>query len=448
MQHSRAASAKDAPSAALHHGICMLALAGMVFSASGAGYFPFVNLDTVNALRRDVGVNPTAILGTIATLLNFALCAFVFARGAARLSLSGAFASLFCVYAGITLLWSGMNFPALLGILKGIAFLVSADHCIKILGVRKASLVLMAAILAICLWSLALAGLDPRFRVVSVNSTAYNSELYGWRGSFSHKNHLSGFCLMSIILLLALARFLPNRGWLWLTIGVASFLLIESRGKSGQLIVLILAAYSAAYYSFRRVVALSPSLSFLSAVTLLLIAAACFTTSPWGQNFDWTFTGRSEIWSAYLRLGMSEPFFGHGAGDSLTSDAIFGYIRQYASGMTSAHNSYLAVFFAEGLVGVTLLFAWLITATLEASRARSPEQIKFFVLASIVAAALYGMFEAKVSPHIGASYPALVVTLGLMIQHQISLAGGTVPAGQRPKKRAAVKATRRQFANG
>ncbi len=426
----------------------MLALAGMIFSASGAGYFAYVNVDTANALRRDFGVNPTAIIGTCSTLLNFALCIFVFLRGSSRLSPSSIAASLFCIYAGITLFWSGMNFPGLLAILKGIAFLVAADYCVRTLGVRRSVLAILVAILGICLWSLVLSGLDPRFRVVSVSSSAYVSELYGWRGSFSHKNHLSGFCLLSITLLLALARFTPHRGWLWLTIGLASFLLIESRGKSGQLIVLILTAYSVAYYGLRRMVGLSSTLSFLGAATAMLLAGACFAATPWGQNFDWSFTGRSEIWGAYLNLGMTQPIFGHGAGDSLTSDAIFGYIRQYASGMTSAHNSYLAIFFAEGLVGVSLLFAWLFTATLEASRARSPEQIKFFVLASIAAAALYGMFEAKVSPHIGVSYPALVVTLGLLIQQQVTMAGVAVTAGQSSLKRAAVNVRRRQFANG
>lgn len=301
----------------------------------------------------------------------------------------------------------------LTAIMKGAIFVFSLHYSIDVLGRNMTTRVVIITMFSILMWSFFLSQFDERFRFVLVSSVGFNDELYGWRGAFLHKNHLASFCIIAIFV--ALCFLLSGKEILFsaLCILLSCFLLWQSQGKSAQLLTVGLGLLLLAFYVTDRLLKMPLPLSIGISAGLILMVG--FGLVALGE-LDWTFTGRTRIWRAYFELGMQRPLFGHGAGYDLTSDEVFWFLRQYAGGMTSAHNSYLAVFFVAGLAGLTLFLGWIVAAVLEALGGGGNRTVNAALLALIVSAILHGFFEARFSPHIGGSFPALAIMVGLALK--------------------------------
>jgi hypothetical protein len=72
--------------------------------------------------------------------------------------------------------------------------------------------------------------------------------------------------------------------------------------------------------------------------------------APAGQGiFGVSTSGRSEVWPLYWRYGMSAPFIGHGPNADMAYARTIGLIT-----VPNAHDDYLALFIAFGVVGLSL----------------------------------------------------------------------------------------------
>jgi O-antigen ligase len=410
-------------------GLCVLSLAGMIFGASGAGYFPYVDVDTASTLHRAEASNPTAVIGTIASLLSCVVFLIAVSRNILPAAISSVFVVVFCIYSASTLIWSNGDFLTLAAIFKSICFIVALRYCIVVLGPINFARVIVLTILAILIWSFILSLFDERFRVVTASSVGFNDELFGWRGAFSHKNHLSGFCMIAIWVSAMIWHNGQVQIFSVISIIIACILLWNSDGQSSQILTLFMGSIFAVFFFCDRVLNFPHEITIIAIFAILvLMLSAIYWFSR--EQFDWTFTGRTRIWLAYFNLAMERPIFGHGSGFDLKSDEIFGFLRQYAGGMTNAHNSFLAVLFLQGAVGLMLFIGWLASTTIEAVREATSRNSMVILLMLIASAALYGMFEAKVSPHIGASFAALAIMASLELQRSFGTSRAS-PAGRR-----------------
>ncbi|MEH2068463.1 MAG: O-antigen ligase family protein [Nostoc sp.] len=189
-----------------------------------------------------------------------------------------------------------------------------------------------------------------------------------WRGIYSQKNILGRRFVLSGAIFFFLAMTTRQNRWvLWLGY-IASGILVffsSSTTSLGNLLIL-----TAAFPIYNRILrfrytTLIPSLTFISAVSVAFYAwFVTYADQILGSvGKDTTLTGRSEIWPAVLELIAKKPWLGYGYGafwyGSDTSGAAY---VQAAAGWPapSAHNGFLDLWLALGLLGVLVFLMGLL----------------------------------------------------------------------------------------
>ncbi len=114
-------------------------------------------------------------------------------------------------------------------------------------------------------------------------------------------------------------------------------------------------------------------------------------------------TGRTRIWAVVIDLWTQRPLFGYGAGSAKFILPVHPLLFEAAA---HAHNLYLNILFAGGLVGLGLFLTAVVTATRAAWR-----QHLHSVIALIVFLLVYGITE----PTIGGIASFLAMTFYAML---------------------------------
>lgn len=195
-----------------------------------------------------------------------------------------------------------------------------------------------------------------------------------WRGIYSQKNILGRRFVLSGAIFFFLAMTTRQNRWvLWLGYITSGILVLCSSSTTslGNLLIV-----TGAFPVYQRVLrfrytTLIPTLTFISTMSLafyvLFVTYADQILGSIGK--DTTLTGRSEIWPAVLEMIEKKPLLGYGYGafwfGSDTSGAT--YVQESVGWTTpSAHNGFLDLWLAVGLIGVLIFIAGLLSSFFKA----------------------------------------------------------------------------------
>lgn len=189
-----------------------------------------------------------------------------------------------------------------------------------------------------------------------------------WQGIQLHKNHLGRHMVISAIVFLLLA--ISSRGYRWLLwcgFSLSLLLIVLSTSKTALVILVIplavLPFYRALRWSYSWMVPFLISVILVGgSAAVLFMANAEPILNALGK--DITLTGRTELWSTLLDKVWQRPWFGYGyggfwlgwAGESADIWLITGWKPPHA------HNGFLDILIALGLVGLLVFGVVYVTA--------------------------------------------------------------------------------------
>ncbi|MFN6561631.1 MAG: O-antigen ligase family protein [Nostoc sp. ChiSLP01] len=186
-----------------------------------------------------------------------------------------------------------------------------------------------------------------------------------WRGIYSQKNILGRRFVLSGAIFFFLAMTTRQNRWiLWLGYVASGILVLFSSSTTSLGNLLILTGAFPVYQRILRFkyTTLIPTLAFISTISIafytLFVTYADQILGSIGK--DTTLTGRSEIWPAVLEMIQKKPLLGYGYGafwyGADTSGAA--YVQESAGWATpSAHNGFLDLLLALGIVGFLVFLA-------------------------------------------------------------------------------------------
>jgi O-antigen ligase len=227
----------------------------------------------------------------------------------------------------------------------------------------------------------------------------YWAPFYGaWRGVYWHRNHLASIAaLLSAAYLcrLLLAFQIRNPkgildGFFYL---VSLMILYFAKSATGYIVFLVLNVCALGFWlwlQFADRLQRQHYLFILGGMALAGILVLLNLNPIFGLfHRDMTLTGRVGLWRNLLVLGSQRLWLGHGFGAAWTFDAFREQIRQLAGWPSQpliGDNGLLDIFLHLGIVGVSLMIALLVVATLRSLRYafRQKTLLSFFPLLILV----------------------------------------------------------------
>ena len=187
-----------------------------------------------------------------------------------------------------------------------------------------------------------------------------------WRGVFAEKNGFGGLMAFAFLLFAGAALLKPKRALLWWPMaGLALLLLLLSTSKTSLVSLMLGVAALGFVLLVRRGGAIAVVAVYLAVIALVGLGAGVILAPDallaiLGK--DATFTGRTKIWAAILRLIHERPWLGYGYGAVWTDTTGWGplakIVKQAGFTPQHAHNSWLEQWLGMGLIG---LWAWILT---------------------------------------------------------------------------------------
>jgi O-antigen ligase len=181
-----------------------------------------------------------------------------------------------------------------------------------------------------------------------------------WRGLYNQKNVTGAVCTITVILFLFTRNGKYNWiGWLVSLFAIGFLVMTQSKTSIALLPVALIAgiSYRIAWRNglSRAIFAVCTALLLLGAVVTLFIYAD--TISHMLED-PTEFTGRSEIWQAYLAYVRDHPLLGTGYGmlsNTGTMSPMHNYVSsRWVEAIGDSHDGYLQVLVTLGGVGLGL----------------------------------------------------------------------------------------------
>lgn len=181
-----------------------------------------------------------------------------------------------------------------------------------------------------------------------------------WRGPWVEKNYLGGMMTKGMIACLCAFAMRPDRFWIWLPSAALCFsLVLMSTSKTALLISLAAIGLFVALRIWRRFPVLRIPVFYLlvasvAAFVISMTVASEFMFDLIGK--DPTFTGRTDIWNLIIASIEQEWLMGYGYGAYWINPLGPSYYVRFALdwGVPSAHNGWLDLWLAGGVVAVAL----------------------------------------------------------------------------------------------
>ncbi|RCJ22150.1 hypothetical protein A6S26_22575 [Nostoc sp. ATCC 43529] len=186
-----------------------------------------------------------------------------------------------------------------------------------------------------------------------------------WRGIYSQKNILGRRFALSGAIFFFLAMTTRQNRWVsWLGYIASGILVLFSSSTTSLGNLLIVTGAFLVYHRILRFryTTLIPTLTFIGTISMVFYALfVTYAEQILGSvGKDTTLTGRSEIWPAVLEMIERKPLLGYGYGafwfGADTSGAA--YVQESIGWPApTAHNGFLDLWLAVGLVGVLVFLA-------------------------------------------------------------------------------------------
>jgi exopolysaccharide production protein ExoQ len=225
--------------------------------------------------------------------------------------------------------------------------------------------IVLSAMVAMLLGSIALALLLPE------RGTMIAAGLPVWRGLFIGKNWLGQIAAWCLVAAVCLATAVPRR-LAWSTAALALVCLIGSASKGalvGAGLALAIAALIA-WLSRRLAPALVVLVLAASIACTVVVAMLALPLLLEALHRDITLTGRTLIWSVYLRDMVQHVWFGQGPGAYTNPSVITLPLAQKLAAygpIFTPHNAFLGVFGDAGIfgaIGFVVALVWTVLAPL------------------------------------------------------------------------------------
>ncbi|MEM6946490.1 MAG: O-antigen ligase [Pseudomonadota bacterium] len=228
----------------------------------------------------------------------------------------------------------------------------------------------------------------------------YEIHIGAWRGFWYEKNQLGGHMARASLIFAALALIDAPRRWLW-SVGLALTLALValSTSTTSLLATLIGGALLAggAALQGRRAAAL---VGLWAGVTLAAALAALIALQPdvflalFGK--DATLTGRTDIWSALAGSISQRPLlgFGYGAFWDPASQPAYWVRAAVDWEAPTAHNGWLEIALATGLLGVFCYAASFLGVLVQALRRAHNHRLALFAIAYLAQIAVFSFSES------------------------------------------------------
>jgi exopolysaccharide production protein ExoQ len=198
-----------------------------------------------------------------------------------------------------------------------------------------------------------------------------------WRGLFGHKNGLSGF--MTLTLVLFLCSLLGNepeseknfpQQFSWIGIVLIEAMILASTSKTGLFLSLFMIIFLLFYKQFRWYG--TRSMLMLSSLIIIVLTAGTMLSSNWepilaGIGRDPTLTGRTNIWQGAVEYWFDKFWAGYGLDafwdQTLPYSETLGMavtgVRRITYMVPNSHNGFLDTALALGFIGLTLFLVTL-----------------------------------------------------------------------------------------
>ncbi|MDO8358594.1 MAG: O-antigen ligase [Devosia sp.] len=186
-----------------------------------------------------------------------------------------------------------------------------------------------------------------------------------WRGLFSHKNAAAPAMVVTIFIGLYYAGVQSRLVGLLLAAAAVVFL-YKTGGKTalGLLPVTLIVAWLVEKLgAMLRWTIIVATVGGYGLVTLGSAAFKPIKHLVASLGIDESFTGRTEIWTVALDAIRAKPIFGYGYENFWGSEQVVYGIREegtWAVTAPTAHNAYLDLAVAGGLVGLAIALIWLV----------------------------------------------------------------------------------------
>ncbi|KTQ98240.1 hypothetical protein NS226_01455 [Aureimonas ureilytica] len=250
---------------------------------------------------------------------------------------------------------------------------LSAFVSATMLKPRAVAFVLTHILLLIVFASIAMSVLNP-----AVGVSAYGGEMV-WIGVFTQKNTLGYFAMSAFLCAYAFHPTIGRLRTALLGIGAAACL-VMSGSMGGFSIAIGAIGYMALVKAILRSRFTAPIASTIIIASVAALVA--FVLLYWADitqslGRDPTLTGRTVIWSAYLKEAYKNWFIGLGpgsfSGESRTVMALFYMLEEWGT-IRQPHNAYILAFGEGGVLGLSAyLSALAYMAFVAPFRHRTPE---------------------------------------------------------------------------
>ena len=281
--------------------------------------------------------------------------------------------------------------------LAGIA--ASAWLCVRLCSLRQLLLALLLGLLLALALSLALWLLAPGLALSPMDG----GRVLRLGGVFGSPNILGRAAALALLLAVLAWPLLPRAQALALLLtalllGGSALVLSDSRGSAAALAVALLAVLLAGRPLWTAALLLAAVASVLTlAIWPDALRGLVAQLSRSGRASEvFSFTGRTDIWSAVTDLIAQSPWLGHGFASTreLLPTAFRG---AYGWTTTSAHNLWLQVWVTTGAVGLLLLLALQLTWLRLALRRPHPTREALVVFVLVVGALEASAFGPSVN---------------------------------------------------
>jgi O-antigen ligase len=207
-----------------------------------------------------------------------------------------------------------------------------------------------------------------------------------WRGLFGHKNSLSNYMTLTLVLFLSSLlgkesekeKIFPQK-ITWTGIVLIQFMILASNSKTGLFLSIFMIGFLLFYHRFRwfgNRSMLSLSFGLLVILTVVTIVGVNWATFWTAIGRDPTLTGRTEIWGGAIGYWFDKFWTGYGLDAfwdkrlpySQTLGMAVTGVRRLVYTVPHSHNGYLDMVLALGFVGISLYLLTLAKAFQRAFR--------------------------------------------------------------------------------
>lgn len=189
-----------------------------------------------------------------------------------------------------------------------------------------------------------------------------------WRGPWIEKNYLGSQMTRGLVIMMCAFAMRPDRGWIWVPMGILCFVLvILSTSKTALLASILAIGAFLCIRAYRRYPRLRLVLVYalIAAMVSFIVMILMIPDSLLGLiGKDSTFTGRTDIWDALIRSIKQRPLLGYGYNAYWFEELGPSYYVRLSLqwGVPSAHNGWIETWLSLGIIGVCLFTVQYVSA--------------------------------------------------------------------------------------